>query len=50
MKIGLVGKICSGKTYTSRILSRRCALKKFDSLKKLNSKFQLKFKFLKKFR
>jgi dephospho-CoA kinase len=29
MKIALVGKMCSGKTHVSNILSRRCALKKF---------------------
>ena len=29
MKIGLVGKMCAGKTHVSNILSRRCALKKF---------------------
>ena len=29
MKIGLIGKMCSGKTYVGNILSRRCALKKF---------------------
>ena len=29
MKIGLVGKMGSGKTYVGNILSRRCALKKF---------------------
>ena len=29
MKIGLVGKMCAGKTHVGNILSRRCALKKF---------------------
>ena len=29
MKIGLIGKMCSGKTHVSNILSRHCALKKF---------------------
>lgn len=29
MKIGIIGKMCSGKTHVSKILSRRCALKKF---------------------
>ena len=29
MKIALIGKMCSGKTYVSKILMRRCALKKF---------------------
>ena len=29
MKIALIGKMCSGKTYVSSILMRRCALKKF---------------------
>jgi dephospho-CoA kinase len=29
MKVGLIGKMCSGKTYVSCVLSRRCALKKF---------------------
>ena len=38
MKIGLIGKMCSGKTYVGNILSRRCALKKFafaDKLKEI---------------
>jgi adenylate kinase family enzyme len=29
MKIALIGKMCSGKTYVSKCLMRRCALKKF---------------------
>ena len=29
MKIGLIGKMCSGKSYVSKILARRCALKQF---------------------
>ena len=28
MKIGLIGKMCSGKTHVGNILSRKCALKK----------------------
>ena len=37
MKIALIGKICSGKTYVSNILSRRCALKKYSFSDKLKS-------------
>ena len=29
MKVAIVGKMCSGKSYVSKILARRCALKQF---------------------
>ena len=48
MKIGLIGKMCSGKTHVSNILSRRCALKKFafaDKVKDIaNDLFNMKRK------
>jgi hypothetical protein len=37
MKIALLGKICSGKTYVSNALSRRCALKQYSFADKLKS-------------
>lgn len=39
MKIGLIGKMCSGKSYVSKILARRCALKQFafaDKVKEIS--------------
>lgn len=40
MKIGLIGKMCSGKTHVAKNLARRCALKKFafaDKLKEITN-------------